>query len=494
MPDEPDLSSFIPDYELLGGPDEMFDANLHVRSAYKALAERLARWQPEDLASRQERADLALLNAGITFTVYADEQGTERIFPFSLIPRIIQQSEWNMLEQGLAQRVRALNLFLKDIYTNQRAITDGVIPAEVVFGAASYRLRMVGVEPPLDVYTHIVGCDLVRNQQGQYVVLEDNLRTPSGVSYVMENRTIMLRVCPDLFPPGRVSPVADYPGRLLSTLIEVRPSGVSIDETNVVVLTPGRFNSAYFEHAFLAQQMGVQLVDGTDLIVHKDEVFLRSTAGLQRVHVIYRRIDDDFLDPVAFRPDSEIGVPGLMNAYASGGVTLVNAIGTGVADDKVVYRFVPDLVRYYLGDEPILGNVDTYTPILEDDQRFILENLDQLVIKPANEAGGYGIVIGPQADKAKLAEAREAIETNPRNWLAQPLVEFSTIPTIAGDKLAPRRADIRPYILTGASTWVLPGGLTRVALQEGSYIVNSSQGGGSKDTWVLTSDEATNAE
>ncbi len=475
-------------YRPLAGPDEMVGVEGLPREAYAAFAERLAGWGQGDYLERQARADLALRNSGITFTVYADQAGTERVFPFSLIPRIIAATEWAQIEAGLTQRVTALNLFLKDIYNEQRAVKDGVIPGEIVFGAADYNLRMVGFTPPLGVYAHIVGTDLVRNVHGQFVVLEDNLRTPSGVSYVLENRTVMLRVASDLFPAeadAHVAPVSDYSSRLLSMLGDVRPAGVERAEVNAVILTPGSYNSAYFEHTFLAQQMGVQLVEAADLIVHDQRVYLRATSGLERVHVIYRRIDDAYLDPLAFRSDSVLGVAGLADAYRAGNVTLVNAMGTGVADDKVVYRFVPDIIRYYLGQEPILPSVETYVGALPADLDVIRAHIRDLVVKPANASGGYGIVIGPQATDQQLRDALAAIEAEPRNWVAQPLQEFSTIPTFADGRLAPRRCDLRPYVLTGESTWVLPGGLTRVALREGSYVVNSSQGGGSKDTWVL---------
>lgn len=474
-------------YRTMAGPDEMVALSGLPQEAYRAFADRLAGWTQGDYLERQARADLALRNSGITFTVYADQAGTERIFPFSLIPRIIAAAEWSQIESGLIQRVTALNLFLKDIYNDQKAVKDGVISADIVFGASDYNLRMVGFTPPLGVYAHIVGTDLVRDASGRFVVLEDNLRTPSGVSYVLENRTIMLRVASDLFPSGgaHVAPVSDYSSRLLSMLSDVRPSGVARGEVNAVILTPGSYNSAYFEHTFLAQQMGIQLVEAADLIVHDQMVYLRATSGLERVHVIYRRIDDEYLDPLAFKPDSVLGVAGLANAYRAGNVTLVNAMGTGVADDKVVYRFVPDFIRYYLGQEPILPNVETYVGALPADLEVIRANLRDLVVKPANASGGYGIVIGPQASDEQLRDALAAIEADPRNWVAQPLQEFSTIPTFFGDRLAPRRCDLRPYVLTGESTWVLPGGLTRVALREGSYVVNSSQGGGSKDTWVL---------
>ncbi len=466
----------------------MFAAEGAVRPAYARFAERLAAWNAETLEDRQRRADLDLLNSGITFTVYRDDEGTERIFPFSLIPRIVAAAEWQTVEQGLAQRVRALNAFLADIYHEQRCVTDEVIPADILFDAPGFVLRMVGFTPPLGVYIHISGSDLIRDQQGQFRVLEDNVRTPSGVLYVLENRRVMLNAVPDLFEAA-VAPVSDYPERLLDMLIDVRPDNVAHDEARAVVLTPGAYNAAYFEHSFLAQQMGIPLVEGRDLIVHDNLVYLRETTGLERIHVIYRRVDDEFLDPLAFRPDSVLGVAGLADAYRAGNVTLANALGTAVADDKVVYRFVPDFIRYYLAEEPVLPNVETYIGALDDDLEFICANLGDLVVKPASASGGYGIVIGPQASNVQLRELEAKVRDDPRGWIAQPLQEFSTIPTFQQGRLQPRRADLRPFALTANGTWVLPGGLTRVALVEGSYIVNSSQGGGSKDTWILRDDE-----
>lgn len=480
------------DYQTLQGPDEMFAPDGSLRPAYGHFAERLIGWTADTIEDRQQRADLDLLNSGITFTVYREEEGTERIFPFSLIPRILAAAEWQTVERGLAQRVSALNAFLGDIYDQQRCVTDGVIPADVLFEAPGFTTRMVGFRPPLGVYVHISGSDLIRDQNGQFRVLEDNVRTPSGVSYVLENRRVMLNAVPDLFERA-VAPVSDYPERLLDMLIDVRPDNIAHDEARAVVLTPGAYNSAYFEHSFLAQQMGIPLVEGRDLIVHDNLVYLRETTGLERIHVIYRRVDDEFLDPLAFRPDSVLGVAGLADAYRAGNVTLANALGTGVADDKVIYRFVPDFIRYYLGEEPILPNIDTYVGALDEDLEFICANLGDLVIKPASASGGYGIVIGPQASAAQLKSVEADVRGDPRGWIAQPLQEFSTIPTYQQGKLRARRADLRPFALTGASTWVLPGGLTRVALVEGSYVVNSSQGGGSKDTWILSS-ESTEAE
>ena len=472
-------------YEQLAGPDEMFAPDGSARPAYSEFAARLGKWSIDHIDGRQRRSEMDLLASGITFTVYQNEAEVDRIFPFSIIPRIVAHDEWTTIETGLQQRVKALNAFLHDVYHDQRCVTDGVIPGEVLFGAAAFNLRMVGFEPPQGVYTHIAGSDLIRDQHGEFRILEDNVRTPSGVSYVLENRRTMLEAVPELFPEGAVSPVTDYPERLLEMLIEVRPEGVAAEEARIVILTPGSFNSAYFEHTFLAQQMGVDLVEGRDLIVHDQTVYLRSTTGLERVDVIYKRVDDDFIDPLAFRPDSVLGVAGLADAYRAGNVTLANAMGVGVADDKVVYRFVPDFIRYYLGEEPILRNIDTLAAVLPEDLEEMCTHLDELVVKPAGESGGYGLVVGPQASDAELQALEERIRDNPRNWIAQPLQEFSSIPTLLDGALRARRADLRPFALTGRDTWVLPGGLTRVALVDGSYVVNSSQGGGSKDTWVL---------
>ena len=449
------------------------------------LARSCKGWSLEDHLQREERADLALLSAGITFNVYSEEEGTERIFPFSLIPRIIGAQEWSDVEAGLKQRLQALNLFLLDIYGAQRIIKEQVIPAEIVLGSPGYKPEMAGFRPPLDVYAHVAGCDLLRDKQRGLVVLEDNLRTPSGVSYVLENRTVMLRVVPDLFPRWGVRAVADYPNQLMAMLLSVRPADSS-DPPRAVLLTPGIYNSAYFEHSFLSNQMGLPLVEGSDLIVGDDDfVYLRSTTGLERIDVIYRRIDDDFLDPKVYRSDSLLGVPGLMRAYLNGHVSLVNAPGAGVADDKVVYRWVPEIVRFYLDEDPILANVETYSPLVPSELKHIRAHARELVIKPANASGGYGVLIGEQASSAELEARLAQVEAEPRNWIAQPLLQFSTIPTFDDDQLKPRRADLRPFVLSGQETWVIPGGLTRVALREGSYVVNSSQGGGSKDTWVL---------
>ena len=473
-------------YQSVGSSDdEMFDDSGAFRDEYRDLGAILQGWSLEDHLLREERADLTLLSAGITFNVYSEEEGTERIFPFSLIPRIIGAQEWSDVEAGLKQRLQALNLFLLDIYGAQRILNERVIPEDIVLGSPGFQPEMVGFRPPLDVYAHIAGCDLVRDPQQGLVVLEDNLRTPSGVSYVLENRTVMLRVVPDLFPRRGVRAVTDYPNQLLAMLLSVRPAD-SGDQPRAVLLTPGIYNSAYFEHSFLSNQMGIPLVEGSDLTVGDDDfVYLRSTTGLERIDVIYRRIDDDFLDPEVYRADSMLGVPGLMRSYFRGHVSLVNAPGAGVADDKVVYRWVPEIIRFYLDEDPILPNVETYSPLIPNELDHIRNHARELVIKPANASGGYGVLIGEQASSAELEETLAQVEAEPRNWIAQPLLHFSTIPTFDGDRLKPRRADLRPFVLSGQETWVIPGGLTRVALREGSFVVNSSQGGGSKDTWVL---------
>ena len=479
-------NDLLQDYPVGGSSDdEMFDAAGAFRSDYRELGELLHGWSLEDHLQREERADLALLSAGITFNVYSEEEGTERIFPFSLLPRIVGAREWQSVEAGLRQRLQALNLFLSDIYGARRIIKEHVIPEEIVLSSPGYKPEMADFQPPLGVYAHVAGCDLVRDPQQGLVVLEDNLRTPSGVSYVIENRTVMLRVVPDLFPRWGVRAVADYPNQLMATLLSVRPPD-SGEPPRAVLLTPGIYNSAYFEHSFLSNQMGIPLVEGSDLTVGDDDfVYLRSTTGLERVDVVYRRIDDDFLDPRVYRADSMLGVPGLMRAYLRGHVTLVNAPGAGVADDQVVYRWVPEIIRFYLGEEPLLSNVETFSPLIPAERDHIRTHARELVIKPANESGGYGVLIGEQASSADLEATLAQVEAEPRNWIAQPRLEFTTIPTLDGDHLKPRRADLRPFVLSGEQTWVIPGGLTRVALREGSYIVNSSQGGGSKDTWVL---------
>ncbi|MCU0704246.1 MAG: circularly permuted type 2 ATP-grasp protein [Fimbriiglobus sp.] len=448
------------------------------------LVDRLGQLRLGEFQSKRASADLAFVNQGITFSVYSDQRGVEKIFPFDLIPRPIPAHEWATLEAGLVQRVKALNLFLHDVYHGQRILKEGVIPAELVLGSKGFRPEMVGFTPPGGVYVHICGTDLIRGTDGQFVVLEDNGRTPSGVSYVLENRAVMKKVFPQLFQDIRVKRVEDYPRRLREALSTVAPAGGSAPP-QVVVLSPGQYNSAYFEHSFLARHMGVELVFGQDLFVDADVVYLKTTRGPQRVDVIYRRLDDDFLDPEAFRPDSLLGVPGLFQAYRAGNVTLANAVGTGVCDDKAVYPYTEDMVRFYLGEEPILRNVPTYICARPDDLKYTLDHLSELVVKAVNESGGYGMLMGPFSTAAQRAEFAEKVRTNPRNYVAQPVVTLSTVPTWTDEGVAPRHVDLRPYIITGSGTWVLPGGLTRTALVKGSLVVNSSQGGGSKDTWVL---------
>ncbi len=464
--------------------DELFGRAGDPHDHCGGLVERLGRLYVTEFLNRRTSADLAFVNQGITFSVYSDRRGTEKIFPFDLIPRPIPAGEWVKLEAGLAQRIRALNLFLHDIYHDQRIVTEKVVPADLALGSKGFRKEMIGFTPPGGVYVHICGTDLIRDAAGHFVVLEDNGRTPSGVSYVLENRAVMKKVFPQLFQDIRVKRVEDYPHRLRDALASVAPAGAGSPPC-VVVLSPGQYNSAYFEHSFLARHMGVELVFGPDLFVHDDVVYLKTTRGAQRVDVIYRRLDDDFLDPEVFRPDSLLGVPGLFRAYRAGNVTLANAVGTGVCDDKAVYPYVEDMVRFYLSEEPILKNVPTHICARPDDLAYTLDHLDELVVKAVNESGGYGMLMGPSSTAAQRAEFAAKLKENPRNYVAQPVVTLSTVPTWTDDGPAPRHVDLRPYIITGKNTWVLPGGLTRTALVKGSLVVNSSQGGGSKDTWVL---------
>jgi uncharacterized circularly permuted ATP-grasp superfamily protein len=456
------------------------------RPDFARVIELLSRMSGAELARHQHLAERALLEQGVTFSVYADQRGTEKIFPFCLVPRLVSASDFAHLERGLDQRLRALGAFLDDIYGAQRILAEGVVPAAMVLGAAGYRPSLRGIAPPGGVRIHIAGIDLIRDPAGTWQVLEDNLRTPSGVSYVVENRVISKRVFPRVLDQARVHRVDHYPTRLAQTLRSVSPR--TADDAVVVVLTPGPYNSAYFEHSFLARTMGLELVMAPDLFVERDVVYVRTTRGPRRVDVIYRRTDEAFLDPEAFRADSVLGVPGLMRAYAAGNVALANAPGNGVADDKAVYPFVPDMIRFYLGEEPVLAQVPTLVCARDDDRAYVIDHLDELVVKAVDEAGGYGMLMGPQATAAEQAEFRARILAEPRRYIAQRRVELSTCPTWTGEAggLAPRRVDLRPYVLTGKDgPWVLPGGLTRVALVEGSYVVNSSQGGGSKDTWVL---------
>lgn len=470
-------------YEINGLFDEMFLDKGVPRPHYEPVYGQLTSLNDQSFQRRRRMADIAFRNQGITFTVYKDASGVERIFPFDLVPRIVPATDWTKIEKGLEQRIIALNMFCKDIYHSQHILREKIIPADMIYSAKMFRREMIHVNVPNDIYIHVCGTDLIRDRDGSYLVLEDNGRTPSGVSYVIENRAVMKRVMPKLFESYSVRSVEDYPYNLLQCLKELVPSRT--DDPNIVVLTPGIYNSAYYEHSFLARQMGVELVEGKDLIFDDSKVYMRTTAGLRLVDVIYRRIDDDFLDPLCFRPDSILGVPGLMNAYRCGNIALANAVGTGVADDKAVYPYVPDMIRFYLKQEPILNNVPTYVCAKDSDRKYVLEHLDQLVVKATNESGGYGMLMGHQATAKERAEFAKRIEQDPRNYIAQPVVEFSQCPSLVDDHFEGRRVDLRPYILFGKKVVVTPGGLTRVALQEGSLVVNSSQGGGSKDTWVL---------
>jgi uncharacterized circularly permuted ATP-grasp superfamily protein len=472
-------------YALDGFFDEMFEGPGTVRPHYRALFEQLSQTTPQAFDARRREADASFLYQGITFTVYSEDEGIERVFPFDLVPRVIPEAEWDVIERGLRQRVLALNAFLHDIYHEQKILKDRVVPAELVFGARHFRREMIGVDVPRDTYAHVVGTDLVRDKDGSYYVLEDNLRSPSGVSYMLENRQAMKRTFASLFARYGVRPIEHYPQELLGTLRGLA-SGHNADPT-VVLLTPGIYNSAYFEHSFLARQMGIEIVEGRDLICHDDRVYMRTTQGLKQVDVIYRRLDDDFIDPLAFRPDSILGVAGLLNAYRAGNVALANAVGTGVADDKAVYAYVPDMIRYYMSEESILSNVPTYLGSDESDRRYILEHLGELVVKAVNESGGYGMLVGPHASAAERDEFRRRVERNPRNYVAQPTLSLSRHPTFSDSALRGCHVDLRPYVLCGEKVTIVPGGLTRVALRRGSLVVNSSQGGGSKDTWVLGS-------
>ena len=463
--------------------DEMHDADGRVRPHYRDIAEWLAALPASALAAKREEADLIFRRVGITFAVYGDDAGTERLIPFDIVPRIITRTEWSKLEAGLRQRVTALNMFIHDIYHEQNIVKAGIVPAEQIFRNAQYRPEMQGITVPSDIYAHIAGIDIVRAGEGEFYVLEDNLRVPSGVSYVLQNRNMMMRLFPSLFSTYKVAPVAHYPDMLLDKLRSVAPMGVS--DPTVVVMTPGMYNSAYFEHAFLAQQMGVELVEGKDMFVKDNTVFMRTTRGPQRVDVIYRRVDDDFLDPLAFKADSTLGVPGLLSVYRSGRVTLANAIGTGVADDKSIYPFVPDIIRFYLSEEPLLLNVPTWQCRKKQDLEYTLAHLEKLVVKEVHGSGGYGMLIGPAASQAQLDFFRERLKAKPEAYIAQPTLSLSACPTYVESGIAPRHIDLRPFVLSGETISMVAGGLTRVALAEGSLVVNSSQGGGTKDTWVL---------
>jgi uncharacterized circularly permuted ATP-grasp superfamily protein len=461
--------------EVLGRPDAPAHHTLQLR-------ERLARIPVDELRRRARNAENELFNLGVTFTVYSEKDVIDRILPFDVIPRVLSAAEWKHIESGVIQRVAALNLFLHDIYHEQRVLKDGVVPRALVLGNANYRPEMVGFDVPCGTYVHICGTDIVRDHAGRFLVLEDNGRTPSGVSYVVENRRIMQRAFPDVVDVF-IRPVEDYGLRLGHAMAEIAPAGV--DSPQIVLLSPGIYNSAYFEHVFLAREMGVPLVEGHDLVIENDRVFMKTTAGLAPVHVIYRRINDDFIDPEVFRHDSLLGVPGLMRAYRKGNVSLANAVGTGVCDDKAVYAYLPRLIRYYLDQDAILPNVETHICGESDGLSYTLDHLDDLVVKPVGESGGYGIVVGPRASAAERAEMRARLRTDPANYISQPMVRLSVCPTLMDEGVRPRHVDLRPFAVTGRSTWVLPGGLSRVALRQGSLIVNSSQGGGSKDTWVL---------
>jgi uncharacterized circularly permuted ATP-grasp superfamily protein len=474
---------YYKDYDTEGFFDEYFHPDGSPRDGASILLKRLEQLPGGELLRRQKATEARLFQMGVTFTVYGEEEGTERIFPFDIIPRVIESREWESLEKGLKQRIYALNLFIDDVYNGKKIIKDGIIPEELLKTSKCYRPQCEGFTPPRGVWCHISGTDLVRGGDGVYYVLEDNLRCPSGVSYVLENREVLKRTFPRIFEDLKIRPVDDYPYRLREMLQYMAPDG--LNSPTVALLTPGIYNSAYFEHSFLAQQMGIELVEGGDLVVSDGYVYMKTTKGLQKVDVIYRRIDDDFIDPLAFREDSLLGVPGIMDVYKSGRIALVNAIGTGIADDKIIYAYVPKIIKYYTGEDPILPNVPTYVCWEELDRKYVVENLESLVVKPANESGGYGIMIGPKVSASVREEFRLKILADPRNYIAQPTVSLSRVPILAGERFEGRHVDFRPYTLYGEDIYVMPGGLTRVALKKGSLVVNSSQGGGSKDTWVL---------
>jgi uncharacterized circularly permuted ATP-grasp superfamily protein len=464
--------------------NEMYDAKGGVRAHYKGYEDWLKATPPERIERKRAEADLAFHRVGITFAVYGEEAGKERLIPFDIIPRVIPSAEWKALQSGLRQRVKALNMFLWDVYHDQEILKAGVIPAEQVLNNAQYRPVMQGVDVPGQIYAHITGVDIVRAGAGEFYVLEDNLRVPSGVSYMLEDRKMMMRLFPELFAKHKVAPVQHYPDMLLEKLRAVAPKGVT--DPTVVVLTPGAYNSAYFEHTFLAQQMGVELVEGRDLFVKDEVVYMRTTQGPQRVDVIYRRLDDDFMDPTVFREDSSLGIPGIIRAYQAGNVTLANAVGTGVADDKSIYPYVPDMIRFYLGEEPKLNNVPTHMCRKPDDLAYVLDHLPELVVKEVHGAGGYGMLVGPASTKDQIEHFRQLLIAKPDGYIAQPTLALSNCPTFVEEGIAPRHLDLRPFVLSsGECVNMVPGGLTRVALTKGSLVVNSSQGGGTKDTWVL---------
>jgi uncharacterized circularly permuted ATP-grasp superfamily protein len=485
-----DRSSFE-NYWLDDAYDEMFEAAEAPRVHYRALHQMLLDLPPAEMRRRKQAADISFLHQGITFTVYGREEGTERIFPHDLLPRIVTSQEWATIERGLAQRITALNLFLRDIYNEGRCLAAGIVPREIVYSCKHFRRQMRAFQIPRGIYIAVTGTDLVRLPDGRFVVLEDNLRVPSGVSYMLTSRQVMKRIFPELFRLAGVRAIDHYSEALLATLRSLAPGGRS--DPNIVLLTPGVYNSAYFEHAFLARQMGIELVEGRDLAVHENVVYMRTTAGLRRVDVIYRRVDDDFIDPLAFRPDSALGAAGLFNAYRSGNVALANALGTGVADDKALYAYVPAIIRYFLSEEPVLDNVETLLCSEPVQRRHVLQRLDEYVVKAVGESGGYGMLIGPYSTAAEREEFRARIEADPRNYIAQPTLQLSRAPCFFDGNVEPRHVDLRPYILYGDKITIVPGGLTRVALRKGSLVVNSSQGGGSKDTWVLHEGGGTDA-
>lgn len=470
----------------LVGYDEMNFADGATRIAYERIARWLAETPKDYFTTRRGQAELLFRRIGITFNVYGDKEATERLIPFDLIPRVIRRSEWTKLEEGLVQRVKALNAFLADIYANQEIVKAGIIPHEMVTGNPYYRPEMVGIRVPHDIFVHIAGIDIVRTDSDDFYVLEDNVRTPSGVSYMLENREVMMRVAPDLFADHRVAPVENYPDALLASLRSVDPSGTKSDDTTIAILTPGSYNSAFYEHSFLADKLGVELVEGRDLVVEDDVVYMRTTEGPKRLDVIYRRVDDDFLDPEVFNPDSVLGVAGLMKAYRAGNITIANAVGTGIADDKAIYTYMPEIVRFYLGEEMKLKNVDTWRCREPDSLAHVLDRLHELVVKKVDGSGGYGMLVGPHATHAEIEAFRAKLKEDPANFIAQPTLSLSTCPTYFDTGVAPRHVDLRPFVLSGADgVRVVPGGLTRVALKEGSLVVNSSQGGGTKDTWIV---------
>jgi uncharacterized circularly permuted ATP-grasp superfamily protein len=477
----------LQNYKNDGFFDEMVDGTGLTRPHYQKFRGLLEELPADDFNRRRQSVDLSFLRQGITFNVYGDERGTEKIFPFDMIPRIIPAAEWEFLERGLAQRITALNLFLHDIYHEQKILKDGIIPPYYVLSGKHFRREFVNFKVPKDIYIHVCGTDLIRGAKGEWMVLEDNGRCPSGVSYLLENRRAMKRTFPRMFETIGVRPVEHYPQELLKMLQYIAQTGVA--DPTIALLTPGAYNSAYFEHTYLARQMGIEIVEGRDLMVRDDAVFMRTTKGLQQVHVIYRRIDDDFLDPTVFRRDSVLGVPGIIRAYREGNISLANSIGTGIADDKVMYYFVPRIIKYYLGQDPIIPNVPTYLASEDADRKYILENLETLVVKAANESGGYGMLMGPKATREEIAKFRELIMADPRNYIAQPMIMLSQHPTEVSGCFEGRHIDLRPYIIYGEKITIVPSGLTRVALRKGSLVVNSSQGGGSKDTWVLYGDE-----